>query len=96
MLGWLLAVLAALVGLFWYLGGGEANGGAANDAGRLIYAVSLGAVALLLAVSIAGDYRGRWRRAAFHGALWLGLELAKAAPPPPRGLRQLSKEVSSK
>ena len=75
MLGWLLAVLCALLALFWYLGGGAPTAEASDDAGRLIYATVLGLFALFLAVSIAGDYRGRWGRAARHAAIWAGLGL---------------------
>ena len=73
MLGWLLAVLAALVGLFWYLGGGQATGDMADDTGRLIYVAVLGMFAIFLAISIAGDYRGRLGKAAKHAAIWIGL-----------------------
>ena len=76
MLGWLLAVLAALVALFWYLGGQSANLDQADETGRFIYSAALGVMALFLAFSIAGDYRGRWGRAVLHGALWLCLGVA--------------------
>ncbi|MEQ1578037.1 MAG: TIGR02281 family clan AA aspartic protease [Hyphomicrobium sp.] len=73
MLGWLLTVLTALVVLFWYLGGGGSGAEVAEDTGRIIYAAALGLFALFLAVSIAGDYRGRWGRALQHAAIWVCL-----------------------
>ena len=63
MLGWLLAVLIGLVLIFWRLGGGDADLQTADDAGRYLYAAAAGAIVLLYAVSIAGDYRGRWGKA---------------------------------
>ena len=76
MLGWLLAVLAALVALFWYLGGGQATGDVGDATGRMIYAAVLGTFAIFLAISIAGDYRGRWGSAFKHAAIWIGLGIA--------------------
>lgn len=79
MLGWLLAVLAGLVFLFWQLGGGDANAAPAENAGMFVYAAALGAFVILYAMSIAGDYRGRWGKALKHAAVWVTLGVALVA-----------------
>jgi aspartyl protease family protein len=76
MLGWLAAVLAVLVGLFFYLGSGDAAPEAADTMGRTIYSVALGVMAILLAFSIAGDYRGRASKFFKHALIWIGLAAA--------------------
>ena len=73
MLGWLLAFLTGLLALFWYLGGGAPSDASADETARMIYALVLGAFAVFLAVSIAGDYRGRWGNVLKHVAIWVGL-----------------------
>ncbi len=80
MLGWLLAVLAGLVLLFWQLGGGDGIDDPGQKAGFLVYAAALGAIAVLYIASISSDYRGRWRQAMRHAAIWsaLGLGLITA------------------
>jgi aspartyl protease family protein len=75
MLGWLVAVLAALVVLFWQLGAGDGIDSAGDKAGYLVYAAALGAIAILYIVSISSDYRGRWRVALRHAAIWTALGL---------------------
>jgi aspartyl protease family protein len=79
MLGWLAAVLVGLVLLFWQLGGGDASAEPAENGGMMVYAAALGAFAVLYAVSIAGDYRGRWGTAVKHAAIWVTLCVALLA-----------------
>ena len=73
MLGWLFAVLAALVALFLYLGNAGTGGDVNDQYGRLLYSLVLGALAIFVAFSLAGDYRGRWGKAVKHAAVWIGL-----------------------
>jgi aspartyl protease family protein len=73
MLGWLLAVLAGLLLLFWQLGGGDANSDAGEQTGMFVYAAALAAIAVLYIVSVSSDYRGRWRQGLRHAAIWSAL-----------------------
>ena len=65
MLGWLAAVLIALVGIFFFL-----NSGSSMDGGRMLYAIGLGALCLVYVVSLSGDYRGRSLQGVRHAATW--------------------------
>ncbi len=79
MLGILLAILVALVALFWSLSG-DTGDLSALSGGNLIYIIAgLALIALYLA-SIGSDYRGRARDAIRHVGIWglLGLGLVVA------------------
>lgn len=65
MLGWLAAALVALVALFLFL-----SGTLTFDGGRAIYAIVLGALGLLYAFLLWGDYRGRGLQGLRHAAIW--------------------------
>lgn len=65
MLGWLAAILIFLVAIFTFL-----SSGAGWENGKIVYAILFGALALLIAVSISGDYRGRRLAALRHVAIW--------------------------
>lgn len=65
MLGWVAAVLIALVGVFFFL-----NSDSGMEAGRTLYAIVLGALALLYVVSISFDYRGRSLQGLRDAAVW--------------------------
>lgn len=65
MLGWVAAVLIALVGVFFFL-----NSDSGMEAGRILYAIVLGALALLYVVSVSFDYRGRSLQGLRHAAMW--------------------------
>src|SRR5690349_2446180 len=65
MLGWLAAVLIALVGAFVFL-----NSGADLDIGRTAYVIVLGGLGLRYVVSLSGDYRGRSLQGLRHLAIW--------------------------
>lgn len=72
MLGWLLLVLAALVGVFLFLNGNdEAFSGL--EGGEIVYILVFGALALFYVLSLVGDYRGRAAEAVRHVIVWLGL-----------------------
>jgi aspartyl protease family protein len=75
MLGWLVAVLAVLVGAFYVLGGSAADGGGL-EGGQIIYIVACGALVLLYLSTLSSDYRGRWSTALKHAAIWIVLLLA--------------------
>jgi len=74
MLGWLVIVLLALVGLFFLLSGEPA---AVSELGGdgIAYLITGGALVLLYLASIGGAYRGRAGQALGHVATWLGLGL---------------------
>lgn len=74
MLVWLMAMLVALVGLFYLLSGHD-NPLASLEGGELAVLVVFGALALLYIVSLAGDYRGRALRGLRHAGIWAGLFL---------------------
>lgn len=65
MLGWLAAILIALVAIFFFL-----NSGSGMEGGRILYAIVLGALGLLYVVSISFDYRGRSLQGLRHAAVW--------------------------
>lgn len=64
MLGWIVAALLALIAAFLYFSSGEADGG------RLIYAIVLGALALLYLVFNVQEYRGRGMLGLKHALSW--------------------------
>ena len=74
MLGWLLVLLAALVAIFWFLGGTD---GASNSlgGGELLYVGGLAALVILYMTSLGADYRGRALKALTHAGVWLVLGL---------------------
>jgi len=72
MLVWLLVLLAALVGLFYVLSGGNASLGSL-DGGEIGALVIGGALVLIYVFSLAGDYRGRTLHALRHAGIWVGL-----------------------
>lgn len=74
MLVWLIVLLTVLVGLFYVLSGHESPL-AQLEGGELAVLGAFGALALLYAVSLAGDYRGRALHALRHAGIWLGLFL---------------------
>lgn len=65
MLGWLVAVLIALLGVFYVL-----NSDAGLDGGRMLYVIALGALCLLYILWMASDYRGRSLQGLRHAATW--------------------------
>lgn len=71
MLGWLLVVLAVLVGAFYALTGTEA--GETLEGGEVIYIVACGALILLYLSTLQADYRGRALKALMHAGIWVGL-----------------------
>lgn len=75
MLAILLAILVALIALFWSLNGdsGELSTLIRHNAGYLIGALALGGLYL---VSLSGAYHGRGRDALRHAVIWIGLALA--------------------
>ncbi len=75
MLGWLLAVLGALVLAFYALGGSQ---GASEglEGGQVVYIIASGALVLLYLATLSSDYRGRWAAALKHAAVWIVLLLA--------------------
>jgi aspartyl protease family protein len=72
MLVWLIVLLAALVGLFYALSG-YGNPLTSLEGGEIAAVAVFGALALLYAVSLAGDYRGGALRALRHVGIWFGL-----------------------
>jgi aspartyl protease family protein len=74
MIGWIVAALAALVGLFFYLDTGENLVGGLG-AGELLYLFIGGALIAIYVGSISYEYRGRGGRALRHAAIWVGLGL---------------------
>lgn len=75
MLMWLLLLLGALVGLFYFLSG---DGGALANLGGAEIAVLVagGALVLLYILSLASDYRGRGRDGLRHALIWFALVAA--------------------
>ncbi|AHB48963.1 histidine kinase [Hyphomicrobium nitrativorans NL23] len=74
MLAVLLAILAALVVVFWSLSGD--SGSLLAEAGdRWPYALAMLALVGLYLAFLSGDYRGRAREALRHAGAWLGLAL---------------------
>ncbi len=78
MLGWLLALLAALVAIFWLLGGTDGSS-TSIEGGQLLYVGGLAALLLLYMTSLGADYRGRALKALSHAAVWLVLGLILVA-----------------
>lgn len=75
MLGVLLAILVALIVLFWSLSGDtdRLTTLAGENAGYLIGLLALGGLYLMFSGS---DYQGRKRDAVRHAAIWIGIALA--------------------
>lgn len=71
MLGWLVAVLLLLIAGFIYF-----STGSGVDSGRLIYAVALGALALLYLFFNVQEYRGRGMEGLKHAAAWALIAVA--------------------
>ena len=78
MLGWLLALLATLVAIFWLLGGTDGTS-TPIEGGQLLYVGGLAALLLLYMSSLGSDYRGRALKALSHAAVWLVLGLILVA-----------------
>jgi aspartyl protease family protein len=77
MLGWLLALLAVLVGAFFFLASGEPGELAGSlDGSAIVYLIVGGALVALYSVSLAGDYRGRAGKSLHHAAIWIGVLIA--------------------
>lgn len=76
MLGWLIALLLALVASFYLLSGLDTSN---IGGGQVIYIVGAGALVLLYLSSMADDYRGRAGTALRHAAIWLGAGFAVLA-----------------
>lgn len=71
---WLVILLAALSGLFFVLSGQD-NPFSRLEAGELAALGVFGSLALLYAISLAGDYRGRSWHALRHAGIWVLLFL---------------------
>lgn len=72
MLAWLLVVLAALAGLFFFAYGQE-DLLASMEGGEIASIIVLGLLVLLYVVSLSGDYRGRRLTAVRHAITWIGV-----------------------
>lgn len=66
MLGWLVAILLALVAAFLFF----SSDGSDLDSGRVLYAAGLGCLALLYLYFNSRDYRGRGWQGLQHAAVW--------------------------
>lgn len=72
MLGWLLILLAGLVGLFYLLSGQDLSL-LSLEGGEIAALVVFAALALIYGASLAGDYRGRAAHALRHAGIWVVL-----------------------
>lgn len=75
MLAVLLAILAALVALFWSLNG-DGSELTTTLGDNIGYVIGLLALALLYLTFLSGDYHGRRRDAVRHAAMWMLIGLA--------------------
>ncbi|MFA5949526.1 MAG: TIGR02281 family clan AA aspartic protease [Hyphomicrobium sp.] len=78
MLGWLLLILAALVGLFVFLSG-DTEAVKSLGFGQLAYMIAFAMLALLLITRVSGDYNGRAWTGLRHAMVWVIVAAALVA-----------------